>query len=201
MMRVSGWSRVPLPPARITPFTVRLSRCGSLMEVPRRARVDGPGCLEGGGRWRPAVSTASARAGHAVSAHGPKSRSASDAQASWASGSTHTKLPDCPKWPKVPGELRRPGPVRCLGVADLEAEAPVTGVEPAEAGQHAGQAREGDRGGTGQGRGCHQARSQELARRERGGRAAVPRAPDAGEDPGGSSVPVMSRGRTTPVRR
>ena len=59
-MRVSGWSRVPLPPARITPFTLRQPRGGS---APYPGRALGE-CDTRGSAQR--STTASESAGHAV---------------------------------------------------------------------------------------------------------------------------------------
>ena len=59
-----------------------------------------------------------------------------------ASGSTQRNVPLRPKWPKVARRVARARPVRRLGVAQLEAEPPVVRLLPAEAGQHADEARE-----------------------------------------------------------
>ena len=59
-----------------------------------------------------------------------------------ASGSTHRNVPDCPKCPNVRGEDERPGPVRRLAVADLEAQPPVVGLLMAVARQHTRQTGE-----------------------------------------------------------
>ena len=88
------------------------------------------------------ASTASASRGHASFAQSPKSRSVRHASAIPTSGSTQRNVPLRPKWPNVRGELR--APVQCgrLAVAELEAEAPVVRLLPAEARQHAVEAGE-----------------------------------------------------------
>ena len=55
--------------------------------------------------------------GQACLAQSSKSRSASATQASPASGSTHRKLPERPKWPNVRGEFR--DPVQCGALLSL----------------------------------------------------------------------------------
>ena len=55
--------------------------------------------------------------GQACLAQSPKSRSARATQASPASGSTHRKLPERPKWPNVRGEFR--DPVQCGALLSL----------------------------------------------------------------------------------
>ena len=61
--------------------------------------------------------TASDSFGQACRDQSPKSWSASATQASPASGSTHRKLPERPKWPNVRGEFREP--VQCGALASL----------------------------------------------------------------------------------
>ena len=57
------------------------------------------------------VSTWSEKGGQTARAQRPKSRSVSATQAAPATGSTHRKVPDCPKCPKVAGALWLP--VQC----------------------------------------------------------------------------------------
>src|SRR5918992_4654827 len=77
-----------------------------------RATLDGSylaassGCRQA--TWAKRSSTASENRGHASRAHGPNSRSVRTTAASSGSGSTHRKLPEPPKCPKVAGELRSP---------------------------------------------------------------------------------------------
>ena len=134
--------------------TDHLTRTARYNTVPRRS-IPGRGrarkCVPEQRYPRTAGSTPSVQTGQASIAHGPKSRSVSTTAAAPASGSTHRNVPDCPKWPNVRGELLRARPVRGLAVADLEAEPPVVGLLPAEAGQHAVQAGERDAGGVGEG--------------------------------------------------
>ena len=107
-----------------------------------RSVVGGPG----GAQDAYSVRTASEKSGQASAAQGPNGRSASTTQAIPAAGSTQTKDPLCPKCPKVPRRVAPPGPVRRLGLAQLEPEAPVAGVVVPEARQDAGQAREDNPG-------------------------------------------------------
>ena len=58
--------------------------------------------------------TASDRAGQAREAHTPNGRSASPAQTTPATGSTHRNDPVWPKWPNVAGELVVPVQWGCL---------------------------------------------------------------------------------------
>ena len=139
MIRVSGWSRVPLPPARITPFTAEPSQPsaealdhGVGQGGPRRGRP---------GAEVPVTQRRARHLGHGVDPH------------------EAARLPEMAEGGR---RVARSGPMGCLAVADLEAQAPVAGVEPAEAGQDAGETGEGHRGGLRQRGRCHQARRQEL---------------------------------------
>ena len=75
--------------------------------------------------------------GHASSAHLSNSRSVRQAQARCASRSIQRNVPLPPKWPNVPRRIARPGPVRLLRVAELDAEAPVVRLEAADVRQDA----------------------------------------------------------------
>ncbi len=55
-----------------------------------------------------AAKTASEMTGHASFAHGPNGVEHRPARARPAAGSTQSSEPDCPKWPKVAGELDCP---------------------------------------------------------------------------------------------
>src|ERR1700722_4635121 len=131
-MRVRGWSRDPVPPARITPF-IRgsLTGIGGAARVgPRRwvrdrlvkDRIGQPGPGPGGPRAELAVGQPGAEeAGHWVH---PEERAAPA---------------------EVPEGLRRvgrPGPVRLFVPTDLHPEAPGAGLEPPEAGQYPTEAGE-----------------------------------------------------------
>ena len=87
-------------------------------------------------------STASESRGHASFAQSPNSRSVRHASASPASGSTQRNVPLRPKWPNVRGELR--APVQCgLFASRSSRPSPQSfGSMPAEARQHAAEARE-----------------------------------------------------------
>ena len=149
-----------------------------------------------------AASRSSASLGQACLAQSPKSWSARQTQASPASGSTHRKLPDWPKWPNVRGEFR--DPVQCgdLAVPDLEAQAPVVVLLAAEPGQHAGQAGKGDRGRLGQQVLVHQGRAGQLDGQVHQVAERADRAPGRGAlQPGGGHARAAGRSRRPAAAR
>src|SRR5450755_1361887 len=108
VMRVSGWSREPVPPARMTPF---MGRSLDVKSHRYRAGPDPyPSCPPAGRPDR----TERDRAGQARSDQGPKARSPNPAQTTPACGSNHTKAPLRPKCPYVQGELADPVQWGCL---------------------------------------------------------------------------------------
>ena len=124
------------------------------------------------GRAQPAaarlssLTTASERAGHAVFAQSSNSRSVRHARASERSGSTHRNVPAPPKWPNVAGEASVPVQWSGLRVLELEAQAPVEGVEAADAGENALQAGELHGRRLGERLGRDERRPQQLAGEE-----------------------------------
>ena len=131
--RVSaGAGQAPGPPSGIVDDVGPASRA----EAPR-AEVG-----HGNDPREDSASTASASRGHASIAQSPKSRSVRQASARPGAGSTQRNVPLRPKCPNVPRRVARPGPVRALGVAELEAEPPVVRIHAPEARQDAGEAGE-----------------------------------------------------------
>ena len=90
-------------------------------------------------------------------------------------GSTHIIVPAPPKWPNVAGVLR-PGPVRLLVAADLDAQSPRARIESPHAGNDTGEVRVLRVGG-GAGVGARSARPLQLGEKRRGRRPCSHRAP------------------------